>query len=90
MTAASTRAIQPVLVGLNGWYRYGSWSAHFYVDGQQQCHTNHGNFNGATMAPKRPEPAELSRHRMPFGRVCARCLKVSRLSPLPIGTGESK
>ncbi len=67
-----------VHAGLNGWHRYGQWSAHYFVNGKQQCHTAHGNFDGLKLPPKRPEVAVLSKHGQPFGRVCSRRLKVSR------------
>lgn len=69
----------PVFAGLNGWYRWGQWSAHFFVNGRQSCKTKHGRFPH-TDSSKTPPPtsAELSRHGQPFGRVCMRCLKAFR------------
>lgn len=68
-----------VCAGVDGWHRYGRWSAHFYVNGQQQCNTTHDNFKGRALEPKRPVPAVLTRHGVPFGRVCARCLRLSKV-----------
>lgn len=69
----------PVLAGLNGWHRFGSWSAHFFVDGRQQCNTAHGNFNGGQYPPRRPDPVvDFTPHGQPYGRVCQKCLKVVR------------
>jgi hypothetical protein len=75
MTSAT---IHPVLVGLDGWHRWSSWSAHFFVDGVQSCRTLHGIYMGGGFAPKRPAPAELTPQGVPYGRVCDQCLKASR------------
>lgn len=67
-----------VFAGLQGWYRYGYWSAHFFVDGVQACNTKHGRFDAAKTEPVAPERAELTPEGRPFGKVCARCLKLAR------------
>ena len=66
------------LAGLDGWYRWSSWSAHFFTDGEQLCNIRHDNFNVRGIEPTRPSPAELTPNGQPYGRVCAICLKRSR------------
>lgn len=64
-----------LLAGLNGWFRWGQWAAHFFVDGVQQCGTVHAMLNAGRREPTRPLPAELTTWGVPYGRVCAPCLK---------------
>ena len=71
--------VKEALVGLNGWFRWNAWAAHYFVDGQQACRTVHSYAEGGMargLPPLRPAPAPLSMHGVPFGRVCQRCLKV--------------
>lgn len=75
----SALALPEVYEGVNGWARWGSWSAHFFVDGRQQCNTQHdfakgGVERGLPVVP--PTPAELTPAGMPYGRVCSKCANV--------------
>ena len=54
----------PIMLGVNGWHRWSSWSAHFFVNGAQSCNTAHGNYMGGDFAPKRPTPADLAPNLM--------------------------
>jgi len=65
-----------ILSGLEGWHRWSYAAAHYFVDGRHLCHTRH-DF-AASLPPTRPDRAELSPSGLPFGHVCARCLKLSR------------
>lgn len=79
--ARAEQAVADALAGLDGWFRWGSWAAHFFVDGKQSCTTAHSYAAGGLargLPPRRPEPAPLSAHGEPFGRVCNRCLKSAR------------
>lgn len=69
---------EDVLKGLNGWHRWGAWAAHFFVDGKQLCDTHHGNYMGGNFTPARPKATELAPTGLPYGRVCARCLKLQK------------
>ena len=72
---------EEALAGLNGWHRWGTWAAHFFVDGKQSCPTKHGNFMGRLLEPKRPNPVvDFTRQGEPYGRVCQKCLKRSRVA----------
>lgn len=62
--------------GLDGWFRWGRWSAHFFVEGRQLCNFAHLFLRPS--GPTTPKPAELSAHGVPFGRVCSRCLKLAK------------
>lgn len=62
---------------LTGWLRWGAWSAHFFIDGLQVCRTAH-IFQKGDLGATEPKPAELSAHGVPYGRVCSRCLKLSK------------
>jgi len=66
-----------VLAGLNGWYRWANWAAHFFVDGKQLCNTHHGRFVGSERTARRPDSVELSARGVPFGTVCSRCRKLA-------------
>jgi hypothetical protein len=77
----------PVLAGLNGWFRWSSWAAHFFRDGRQLCNISHGNYMGGNFEPKRPNPADLAPSGEPYGRVCQRCLRLSR-KPFSIAIAE--
>lgn len=71
--------VEEALAGLNGWYRWGAWAAHHYVDGKQRCNTQHsyaegGRERGLPNSP--PKRADLASNGVPFGRVCQRCLKL--------------
>lgn len=68
-----------VYEGVRGWHRWGTWSAHFFVDGLQQCSTQHtfaegGIARGLERHP--PQPAELAPSGLPYGKVCQRCVKL--------------
>lgn len=69
---------EEALAGLNGWHRWSNWAAHYFVDGEQECNTHHGNFKGSERCPKRPKPADISPTGIPYGKVCQRCLKLSK------------
>ena len=78
--AAKSAADAIYTAGLNGWFRWGSWSAHFFVDGRQCCNVAHNFLRPG--GPTSPKAADLSPHGVPFGRVCAMCLKrVRRMVP---------
>lgn len=73
--------VTEAFAGLNGWHRWNAWAAHYFVDGAQLCNTNHSYAAGGMargLPPVRPKPVDLSTHGAPFGRVCSRCLKLSR------------
>lgn len=71
------RAAQP-----RQWLRYGQWAAHLYENGRQLCSTPHGQFPPELLKEgAKPMPVAVTRHGQPFGRVCARCLKLSRSEP---------
>lgn len=78
--------IAQALDGLNGWFRWNAWAAHFFVDGVQSCNTQHAYAEGGMargLPPVRPAPAELTAYdRLPFGRICQRCLKAFRARKL--------
>ena len=74
----STQALEEALVGLNGWYRWSKYAAHFFVDGRQTCNYRHPNFEHQNRVPAPPTPAHLTPEGSPFGRVCMRCLKLWR------------
>ena len=64
-----------------GWYRWGQWAAHYFVNGEQACSTTHSFAAGGFargLSAQAPKPAELTPHGEPYGRVCQRCLKVAR------------
>jgi hypothetical protein len=66
------------------WRRYGAWSAHLFVETpagpEQVCSTQHGQFPGFNPAKGgAPVACELGPHGIPFGKVCAHCLKRFRM-----------
>ncbi len=73
--------IAEVMAGVNGWHRWGNWSAHFFVDGKQLCNSHHTYAEGGMargLPPNRPTPAERSPWGTLYGKVCARCHKLTR------------
>jgi hypothetical protein len=76
---------------INGWHRWGSWAAHFFVDGIQSCNTKHTYGEGGIargFSPRTPSPVALSVHAVPYGKVCQRCLKASRVTPQAKNGGD--
>lgn len=70
--------VDEALAGLNGWFRWGNWAAHYFVDGKQSCKTQHSYAEGGMergLEPQRPKVADLTPGGQPYGRVCQRCQK---------------
>lgn len=69
-----------VMVGVDGWHRWGAWAAHFFVGGQQRCNTVHSYAEGGMargLPPVPPKPVVMSPSGIPYGRVCQRCIKLA-------------
>lgn len=62
------------LVGLNGWFRWSTFAAHYFVEGVQQCATEHGKYMGSCQ-PTTPKGMTLTPEKIPYGIICNRCLK---------------
>ena len=60
------------------WKRRGGWSAHLFDGDNQVCSTQHGHLPGLHSREGLPEPKEpeLGPRGIPYGRICAHCLKV--------------
>jgi hypothetical protein len=63
------------------WKRWGNWAAHLFDGDKQLCPTRHGVYRGLTHGPTPPalvESLPLSDHGIPYGKVCAHCLRIFR------------
>ena len=68
------------------WKRYGlgrcpPHAAHAFVDGRQVCRTLHGKtVVPLPLAGAEPRTVELAANGLPYGRICALCLKQYRVA----------
>lgn len=63
--------------------KYGIWAAHAFVNDKQLCKTHHPmarglSVTGPDQAPTGPKDVPLSPAGLPYGKICARCMKLSR------------
>lgn len=60
------------------WRRWGKggWCAHLFIEGVQQCSTKHGVPPFVGYSSICTVVTDLSRHGVPYGKVCARCHRV--------------
>jgi len=60
------------------WRRWGAWAAHLFDGETQSCGTQHPMAARYGRAPVVLGGTELTQQGVPYGSVCARCLKTWR------------
>lgn len=88
---ADSARTSDVMVGVEGWCRWGAWAAHFFVNGAQLCKTHHSYAEGGMargLPPQPPARVDLSPHGVPYGKVCQRCLRFAKRQPSTVGDAK--